>query len=238
MHENIHAAAGRLKGRQRHGQLRIHDGKGRTGHIRLEAALEAVFLVGHNGRTAHLAARGGDGHNAANGQACVRLAFAHVIIPHVPLVGCAVSNRLGRVDNAAAAHCQHKIHLFSARQFNALADQRKPGVGHYTAKGDKGQTFSLKRGLDPVHKARAQGALPAKVYKHLAAFAGFGECTGLLLCIFAENNPGGRVVRKIVHGNPPDCKKRAGGQSAGPERKHQIFSASAASESVRKSLPV
>ena len=49
VHEDIHAAAGRLKGRQRHGQLRIHDGKGRTGHICLEAAFEAVFLVGHNG---------------------------------------------------------------------------------------------------------------------------------------------------------------------------------------------
>lgn len=49
VHENIHAAAGRLKGRQRHGQLGIHERQrpGRAISV-LKLRLEAVFLVGHN----------------------------------------------------------------------------------------------------------------------------------------------------------------------------------------------
>ena len=200
VHENIHAAAGGLKGRQREGQLWIHDGKGRTGHVRFKTALESVFFVGHHCGAAHFAASGGDGDHAADGQAGIGLALGHIVVPHVALVGSAVGNGLGRVDHAAAANSQNKIHALAARQLDALADQRKPGIGNHAAQGDIGQPLPIQRGLDPVHKARTQGALPAVVDQYLAAFAGLDQTAALLLCIFAKDDLCGRVVDKIVHG--------------------------------------
>ena len=200
MHKNIHTAARCLKCRQGEGQLGIHDGKGRTGHVCFTTAFETVFFVGHNAGAAHFAASCGDCNHAANGQTGVGLAFGHIKIPHVALVGSAVSYAFGRVDDTAAANGQHKIHTLAAGQLNALADQRKPGVGNHTAQRNEGQPFCLERGFYPVHKARTQGALPAIVDQDLAAVLGLNKPAALLLCIFAKDDFCGRVVDKIVHG--------------------------------------
>ena len=114
--DDVRAAGRRLIRRQREHQLRVHQRELQAAEVAAQAALLAVLLVGDDRGIAHLAARGGDGQHAADGIRRLRRRFLFIEVPHIAVVGEAVSNRLRGIDHAAAADGEQKVNaLFSAK---------------------------------------------------------------------------------------------------------------------------
>ena len=122
MHHDIDGAVRRLIGRQRVGQLGVQHRETLAREVVLTSAFEAAILVRDDAGVAHLASGGGDRQHAAHRQAGLGRGFAGVEIPDIPLVGYAVTDRLRRVDDAAAAHREQEVGFLAADEPDPFAD--------------------------------------------------------------------------------------------------------------------
>ncbi len=208
VHHDVGASAGGLVVRQRHGELRVHDGEFGPGEVAAVTALDLALLFGDHGGVAHLAARGGEGQYHAQGQAGRGLALVVVEVPDVALVGHAVANGLGGVDRAAAAHGQQEVNALLLAQRDALVHQAQPRVRHRAAQRDIGDAGFIQRVRDLLQKPRAHHAAAAVVDQHLAAAEFPDQLRNPGLRVPAKDHLGGGVVLEIKHDGvllPVDC---------------------------------
>lgn len=203
VHEDVGRPAGGLVGRQGVGQLRVHHRKAAAAQIAVAAALEPALLVGEHRRVAHLAARRRKGEHRADRSAGLGDRLLGVEVPDVPVVAQSVADRLGRVDHAAAAHRKQEVDPFAPAELDPLIDLGHPGVGHHPAEQDVFHP-RLSQGLaDPIQQPRALDAAAAIVDQRFFGALRLDELPGLQLSPFAEDHPGGGVIRKVFHSD--DC---------------------------------
>ncbi len=199
MHQDVHAAAGRLVGGQGGGELRVHDGEAGTADVVVVAPLDAALVFGDDAAVAHLAACGGDGEHHAHRQAGLGPAGPVVELPHVGLLRQAIGDGFGGVDDAAASHGQNEVYTLLPAQLNAAVHQRQPGVGHHAAQLGVGDLRLIQRGLDPHQQPGPDHAAAAVVNQHFFAALGLDQRAGLLLRALAEHHLGGGVIDEIEH---------------------------------------
>ena len=199
MRDNVRAASRRLIGRQRKGQLRIHQRKAAAAQIAAHAALLPRLIVGNDRRIAHLTARGGNGQDTSHRNRRLRRCLLRVEIPHVSVVAQAVANGLAGIDHAAAAHRQQEIHTLGAAKGEALLHLGKPGIRHHAAQLDIADARFLQRGLDRVQQAAALDAAAAVMQQCFRAAELFHHLARAALRIPSEQHLRGRKVAEIIH---------------------------------------
>ena len=199
MHHDVGSAAGGLVSGEGVGQFRVHHGEFAPAQVTVVPTLDAAFFLGDHAGIAHLAACRGDGEHGTDGGAARGGVLVVVQIPHVKIVGKAVADGLGRVNDATAAYRQQEIHALFAAQLDAPIDQRQPGVGLYPAQGNIGDTSLIQRGIHPVQQAAFLGALPTEVDQHFSSALFFAQLPHLVFYALAEDHLGGRLEYKLVH---------------------------------------
>ena len=203
VHHDVGAAAGRLPGRQRFGVLRVHDGEPGPADVVVVAALEPAFLFRDDRGIAHFTARGGQGQDDADGQAGRCLAGVGVKVPDIAVVGAAVADGFGRVDDAAAADGQQKVGAFLPDEADAFTDQGEAGVGDHAAEFAEGDARFLQQGFDAVEKAAADDAALAVVDQDFFGVLLAEQGGKLGNRIFAEHDFRRGVVHEIAHKEAP-----------------------------------
>ena len=174
-------------GGEGNGQLRVHHGEFGGGRCRCCSPLHAALVLGNHAAVAHLAARGGDGEHYAHRQAGPGLTGPVVELPHVGVLGQAVGDGLGGVDDAAAAHSQDKVYALFFAQLDALIHQRQPGVGHHAAQLHIRNSLALQRSPDLRKQARTLGAAAAVMDQNPATARFLHKPAGLLPGSLSEN---------------------------------------------------
>src|SRR5699024_10129503 len=143
-------AAGSLVGGQGIGELGVHHGEPAPAVAAVVAPLEHALVLGDDRGVAHLAAGGGDGEHRPDGGAAGGGVLPVEQVTYVKVVGEAVADGLGGVDDAAAPHGQDEVHALFFAQVDALVHQGQEGVGHHAAQGHIGDAGLLQGGADPV----------------------------------------------------------------------------------------
>ena len=113
MAHHIGYAVGQLILRQSKEQFRVDDAEQRAKMRAAIAILQLLFLVGDHGVTAGLAARGRDGQDGGNRQRALDSLALLIYFPNISFIINTHGNRLGRVDNTAAADCQDQFDILS-----------------------------------------------------------------------------------------------------------------------------
>ena len=200
MHQHIHHAAGHLILGQRVGQLRVHNGEAGPLQIGVETALCMVLFIRQHRRVAQLAACGGDGQHHADGQGFYQFFLAHPKIPNVHIgIGHAVGHALGRVDDAAAAHCQQKVSAEGLALLHHLTGEGQAGVGLHAAQGQVFHSCCGEGGLHAGNKPTLLGALAAVDHHGFRAAKGLHLRAYLFFTALAEQNLRGRIKIKPFH---------------------------------------
>ena len=169
VHHHVGHAGGRLVGRQGERAAGVHDGKLRAREVVRVAELHVAVLVGDDRRLAHLAAGGGDGQHTGHGQHLRRRGFAKIEVPDVALVGYAVADALGRVDDAAATDGEQEVDALLAAQLDTLLSQRQTRIGHHAAERNVLYPTLAEQRTDLIEQPRLQGTLSAVMHQHLRA---------------------------------------------------------------------
>ena len=124
-------------------------------------------------------------------------------LPEIIPVYHAQRNGLGRIDDAAAAHCQEEVRTLCLCLFQALFHQRQAGIGLYAAKLNKGNARIVELCHHDIIQAGTLYA-PAAVHQHnLGATVLFYLFGNLLFSPFAKDNVGIHVVLEIFHQKTP-----------------------------------
>ena len=201
VHEDVHAAAGRLVRGQGHRQLGVHDGEFRAAEVVAVAALRFGRFVGYDGGAAHFAAGRGYGEDGADGQTGARHADARVEAPYVAaLFVCdAVGYRLRRVYNAASADGEDEVYAFAAAELYSFVDERKARVRHDAAELDEADASLAQRLAYPAEQPRALGAAAAVVEQRLFAAESGDERARLAFSAVSEHYLRRRVICEILY---------------------------------------
>ena len=199
MHHHIGHTCCRLIGRQGKGAARIHDGKLGTRHVVRISHLHVAVLVGDDARFAHLAACGRDGEHAGDREVALRRGLAQVEIPDFAVIRDAAGDRLGRVDDGAAADGEDEIHALLAAQVDALVDEGQPRVRNDAAQADEVHAAVAEQPADLVQQAGLLRALAAVMDQHLVTPVFLHEAGHFFLGLLPEHDFGRGVVDEISH---------------------------------------
>ena len=200
VHHDIHHAARHLIDGQRNRELRVHHRKAGPHQIAAEPALLPRLLVGQHRRAARFAARRRnrqyDPHRrAARGGRLPR--------PELPDVHAGISqpqrDRLGRVDDASAAHREQEIRPKRPRPFERPARKGKPRIGPDPAERLMGELRRIQAVRHPADQPAFDRAAAPVEHQHPAAALPFYEGAHLRLRLFPEHHARRGVVRKALH---------------------------------------
>ena len=224
VHHDIHTSAGCLVFRQCHGKLRVHDRESCPAVIAAVASFQPSVLIRDDRRITHLRSCRGDRQHNSDGQTAGSLTFSRVEIPHIPFICHAVSDGLGRVDDASAAYCKDKIHAFLLTQADPFIDKRQSRVRHNASERYIRDPRLVQRPAHPLQKPALLHAAASVVYQHLTASLRPDQLAGLFLCSSAEDNLRRRIVIKILHPFSPSrykvTRSRSGTSSSLPAPAH------------------
>ena len=203
MREHVGDARRRLVLRQRERELGIQ--KRQLGALRIVAVagLHPQLVVADDGVLGGLAARRGDGEHHGDGKHVGVGALGDEQLPHILLDARAVGDRLGRVDDAAAAHGEDPVDALLLAQRNALAHQADLGIGAHAAQLDMLDARRIQRRLHAVDEPAFDRAGAAEMQQHPLR-AALGELGAhLLLGAAAEHEMGRRNEFEVLHGAHP-----------------------------------
>ena len=127
VHHDVNDAAAGLELGYRKGVFRVQERNERTNGLGGDALLDpgGDEIVGNNVRVRHLTASCRDGQNDTNREhfAALGMGAGGRILPRVVTGHKSNTNRLGRVDDTAAADSQNKVNLFRTAKLNALVNK-------------------------------------------------------------------------------------------------------------------
>ncbi|MPN23978.1 hypothetical protein SDC9_171371 [bioreactor metagenome] len=134
MTHHIRNAGRNLKLRNRAKQRRVDDREHGTNPLAIVAALLLQHIVAQNTAVARLAAGGGKGQHAGNGQRAAGFEIVLIDFPEVDLrIFQSQRDGLAGVDDRPAANAEHEIHPFQPPERNALHRQFDIGVCDHSA---------------------------------------------------------------------------------------------------------
>ena len=200
VHHHVADAAGRLPGRERKGQLRVHNGELRTQyHGVLDAQLLQRGAVGDYriARALRTGSRNGEHHT--DGKGLRHLCLADVVVPEVALIPRAAGNGLHRVDDAASADGEEKVDILAPYYLDALTHLDVGRVRLNAAQLHVGYTLGIESALHPDEQTAAHGAAATIGYQHARRTIFLCQLTGLRLCIATENELCRRIESEIIH---------------------------------------
>ena len=184
------------------GELRVHDGKERTGALVVVGALEHLLAHGVDvddrgvGGLGASAGQGGDGADLGD------LGGAHLAeeeVLEVKVVGEAVGDGLGGVDGRAAADGEDEVHALLLAELDALLDQGEARVGHDAVHLDVLDALGCQALLDAGEKAGVADVVAAPVDEGLVAAELLDQAAGLLLGLLAKHDLGRNEILKVNH---------------------------------------
>ena len=210
MHHDIHRTGCRLIRRQCKGELRIHNGKARTGKVGIQRTLHTAFFLRNHAGIAHLTARSRNRQHNTDRQTGRRRCFAVKEVPDIVLrIGHGISDRLCRVNDATAADSQQKVDVFSLCKFDSLSHLGKTGIRLYTAERGEGNIRLTERFFYTVQKAGTSGALTAVMDQDPLASILLYFLPHKRFRSLAENHFCRSVVFKIKHNSLLVCLRRS-----------------------------
>ena len=155
--------------------------------------------MGDDAARRHLGTGGRDGQYDTYGQRCLRHSLSVPEIPHVTLIGYAVSDGLRRVDDRSATDGQDEIDTLTAAETDALLHLRQQGVGHYPTQLHKVNIRLMEHLFHTVEKAVATGAATSVVDEHLRAAILFDQLRKPGLRLTSEHHPRRGIEIKVLH---------------------------------------
>ena len=199
MHHDIRAAAGGLVIRQCHRQFRVHDRKFWPRVIAAVAAFHKSLFLRDHGRITHLAAGCRNRQDHTQRQTSGRLALVIIEIPHISFIGHTVADCLCRIDRAAAAYTEEKIHLFLFAEFDPFVYQSQVRIGHCTTQRHIWDPCFFQLIRYTCQQPGAYHAAAAVVYQHLRAAEFLYQIRHLILGVLAEYHFGRGIIVKTEH---------------------------------------
>ena len=193
---------GRLEGRQRVGELGVHDREERARALVVVGALED--LLAHrvdvdDGGVGGLRAGAGE---RGDGTELGDLVGGHLVeeeVLELEVVGQAVSDGLGGVDGRAATDGEDEVDALATAELDALLHERQARVGDDAVELDVAHAGLVHALLDAVEQAGVADVVAAPVDEGLGAAALLDQATGLALGVLAEDDLGRDQVLKVNH---------------------------------------
>ena len=194
-------AGGRLERRQRKRELGVHERQLRALIVAGVTGLHAQLVVADDGVLRRLAAGCRNGEHHGDGQHFGVRVFLGDELPHVVIDAGAVGDGLRGVDDRAATHGKHPVHIVLLAQGDALAHQADLGVGAHAAQLHVLDAGLLERCAHAVDEARLDGALPAIVQQHLMRATLGQHGADLAFGVVAEHEMRRGNELEVFHGN-------------------------------------
>ena len=199
VHHNIHAPACGLVFRQRHGQLRIHDGKSRSPVIAAVPPLEPSVLICYNRRIAHLGSCRRDRQDHTDRKASLCSSFPVIEIPYVSSICHAVSDCFGGIDHTAASYSKDKIRIFLFTELDSLIHKRQSGIRHDSSQRHIRDPRIVKRPVYALQQSASHHTAASIVDQHFPAPLLCHQLSGLIFGSFSEHDFCRCIILEILH---------------------------------------
>ena len=200
--EHVGEAGGCLEGRQREGELGVHEGELRTLGVVGVAGFAAQLVVGNNRVLRRLAAGGRDGEHHGNGQHIVVEGLGFEELPHVAFHASTVGDGLRGVDDRTATHREHPVDVSLLAEAHALAHKGDLGVRAHTAQLQVLDARSIQRRTHAVDKSGGHSTPAAEVHEHPLGASCRQLLTHLLFSPAPEDKMRGGNEFEVFHGSP------------------------------------
>lgn len=200
VHEDVADACSELLFRHGIRELRVHERERRTVERRVDAALDAHFLVRQHGAVARLAARGRERQHDGDRRRLRELRTAAPEIPDVRLrIRDAVGDGLRRVDDGAAADGEDEVGAERDGLAHAVARMGDERVRLDAAAHGERDAALGQHALDARQQARTHDGAAAVDDEDMAAAVLLDLLADLELGVLAEDDVRRAFEREVLH---------------------------------------